>query len=279
MVESIHQIGKRENNEDFFLIDSEKRLYIVCDGVGGSNKGEEASQLAAQSFKSFLADKKTIKLDHIKSALEYTEEQFDLYTQENPKSKGMATTITLLHLLDNKALVAHCGDSRVYHVRDGNILFQTKDHSYVQELVDSGYITAEEALTHPKRNQISQAILGTSHPAIIDTLMLNDIRENDYFMLCSDGILESVSNDFIEEKFLEQTKLSDLKKEIQEICSKNSNDNFTAILVKIEGNGQIENAPVEKKKPKSKFRWLGLILLLIAIAAGIYYFGLNTSLQ
>ncbi len=236
----IHQKGKRANNEDYFLANPEKNIFIVCDGVGGSNKGEEASKLASSSFMDFLASKENIDKTALDNALKHTEQTFDQFVSENPESNGMATTLTFLHFKENKAIIAHCGDSRVYHIRNGVILFQTIDHSFVQELVSSGYITAEAALTHPKKNQITRAIQGTRKSTSLDVSILEKIEPNDIFLLCTDGILESISNNYIEDNGTLDADIDKFNEDITTQCIENSNDNFTAIIVKINELSNIE---------------------------------------
>jgi len=232
-VETIHEKGKRANNEDFLLADADKKIFIVCDGVGGHAKGEEASQLATKSFHNFLSDK-TINEITLVDALKYTEQKFTDFTAQNSDSEGMATTLTLLSLKDDKsAILAHCGDSRIYHIRNRTILYQTKDHSFVQELLDGGFITEEQAENHPQKNKITRAIKGTEKPTQLSLYQIENIQSEDYFMLCSDGILESISADFISENFGAKTDLKALKNEILQKCHQNTKDNFTAILIKV----------------------------------------------
>jgi serine/threonine protein phosphatase PrpC len=229
----IHQQGQRQNNEDFLLADEQKHIYIVCDGVGGANKGEEASKLAANSFLNFLSSKPLITEENLHQALQNTEQAFDSFTNQNPESEGMATTLTFLHFFQNKAIIAHCGDSRIYQVRDGVIVNQTIDHSFVQELVNGGYISAEAALTHPKRNQITRAIQSTKKSTALDVKIIEDILPNDIFMLCSDGILEGIDNNYIEDNCTSDVNIEQLKTDIELFCEQQSKDNFTAILIKI----------------------------------------------
>lgn len=233
MIQEIHEKGKRANNEDYVLSDTVNNLFLVCDGVGGSSSGEEASKIAAHSFRDYLSKKIDINADDLNDALLNTEDCFDDYIRNNPASKGMATTMVFLHLYHNgAALAAHCGDSRIYQIRDGKIIFKTKDHSFVQELVDSGYITAEEALKHPKRNRITRAITGRNEPSLLDVSML-ETAMGDYFLLCTDGILEGINDSFIEEEFTNDIELSQLQQKITTKCFELSNDNFSAILIKI----------------------------------------------
>ena len=231
---TIHKKGKRENNEDFIKALPSHNIFIVCDGVGGSSKGEVASELACDTFEIFFSNN-TSPLSHVvvSNALLFTEKAFENYIEQNPDSRGMATTLTFIGFQDNKAICSHCGDSRIYHVRNGNILFKTKDHSLVNELVASGYITEDEAKTHPKRNQITRAIMGTKNPTFIDTTVISEIQSNDFFLLCTDGILEGISEEDFPTLFQVNKQVSEIKHEIETKCLQFSNDNFSAIIIKI----------------------------------------------
>lgn len=230
---TISEDGKRPYNEDSFYTAQESGLFLVCDGVGGSNKGEVASRKACEYFSEYLSTTLDFSLTGIEKTLVQCESKFDEYTIQNPDAKGMATTLTLLKLFSGKVVIGHIGDSRVYHVRNGKILFQTSDHSFVNELVASGFLTPEEALTHPKRNQITRAIQGSENNTYIDVNEIDSVEINDYFMLCSDGILEGIDNEFIQNNFLESNSFENLKELILNNCREKSSDNFTAIVIKI----------------------------------------------
>lgn len=251
---TISSRGKREQNEDAFLTIEEAGIFIVCDGVGGSNKGEIASNKTCDSIKNYFKDfdSEMIGISEIKKSVIKAETFLTEYVNENPESEGMATTLSLLKLSEQKSIIAHIGDSRVYHVRDGKIIFQTVDHSLVNELVASGFIKPEDAKSHPKKNVITRAIQGNSENADPDFYEIKDLQVNDYFLLCTDGILESIDNTFIEANFISTQNLTELTNTVFEQCNAKSNDNFTAIFIKL-----IEIEP-EILKSKSWFRFLNI---------------------
>lgn len=233
---SLINIGKRAKLEDFLLLASLPnggRLYIVCDGVGGLPNGEIASKMAAESIANHLITQNPEYLTEIDiaEALKIVENNFDNYCKEHHQ-KGMATTLALACINGRQATIAHVGDSRAYHIRDGKILFCTDDHKYVNELVASGYIKPEDAKTHPKRNVICRAIRGSQYPTFADVTIIDDIQEDDYFMLCTDGLIESINDEFIESRFLKQTDLNIIVGEIDKLCRQSSNDNFSGIFIK-----------------------------------------------
>ena len=260
--------GKRANNEDsIFPLQAHPQdsLFIVCDGVGGAAKGNIASRLVCDSFAKIFTDVKTSEPHIIGMALQEVEQAVYNYTRANPESMGMATTLTLLHFHENGATVAHVGDSRIYQIRDGEILYRSEDHSFVQELVRSGIITPEQAATHPKRNVITRAIQGTENPTKADVYILQDIQPQDYFFLCSDGILESVNDGTLCEVLLAHEGNEEKIDTIKSLCEARSRDNFSCYLIQVEaaeGTADIENVqplmrvapvkmqPVQEPKPQ-----------------------------
>jgi serine/threonine protein phosphatase PrpC len=238
---SLHEIGKRDNNEDNIFPEkgnstSKDKLFIVCDGVGGSEKGEIASEIACNSFSKYFTDNKEKVTDseYMDNALIFVEDEFDKYFENNSDAKGMGTTLTLLHFNDAGATVVHCGDSRVYQLRGGKIIHKTNDHSYLNYMVESGAMSAEEAENHPKKNVILRAIQGSSvKKTELETQIISDILEEDYFFLCTDGILESITDDILVRILSKDTSDKDKIDEIHVLCKKDSRDNFSAYLIKV----------------------------------------------
>ncbi len=230
--------GKRANNEDAYYTaintDENTCLFMVCDGVGGQNKGEIASALVCKSFKEFLkTNSNTFDINWVQDAIKYTEQKFDVVTEQDSNTKGMASTLTLVSFQENNILIAHCGDSRVYHLRNKEILFKTKDHSYINWLIDRGEITTEEAKTHPKKNVITRCIAGTKNPTKADVHLISDWKENDFLLLCSDGVLEAWNDRELLRLMLPENEIQMIAEEMKDKCSLLSDDNYTATLIKI----------------------------------------------
>ena len=121
-----------------------------------------------------------------------------------------------------------------YHLRKGEILYQTEDHSLVNSLVKLGKITPEEALTHPQRNVIIRAIQGTHTPTEADIITLNDIQPDDFLFLCTDGVLERLKNEKIAEIFNGRLSVPEIKDALMEACDGKTRDNFSFYIIPIQ---------------------------------------------
>ena len=181
----ISEKGKREINEDSLNIKSGK-FYIVCDGVGGNGNGQIASILVAETVKESL-----LKSESILEAVYEAEKKLSSYKRKNSSTEYMSTTIAVTEILDNGILVSWACDSRVYQFRDGKIIFMTSDHSWVADAVKKGDLSTVEALFYPRANELTKSIKDSSNPVKLEQVLIQDIRLNDYFLMCSDGITES----------------------------------------------------------------------------------------
>jgi protein phosphatase len=238
---AISEKGGRVNNEDSIfplseLVDSGQKLFIVCDGVGGAEKGEIASSLACDSFQTFFSTfiegDPTEKL--INKAVQYTEVRFDEYVALHPEAKGMATTLTMIYVSESGITLAHIGDSRIYQFRDGHIIYQTEDHSLVNTWVKLGIITAEEALHHPRKNVITRAIQGSDSPTEAEVTLLTDIQPGDYFFMCTDGVTDCVKKEALSHIFSKAATHEGIKNAIVESCSGKARDNYSFYLLPIQ---------------------------------------------
>ncbi len=221
--------GKREINEDFMIYHPNK-FYLVCDGLGGNGNGKTASKLVAETVKESLINSKSIS-----EAVEESERVLSSYKKKNPSTELMATTIAIAEILDSGILVSWAGDSRVYQFRDGKIIFKTTDHSWVADVVKKGVLSSVEALFHPRANELTKSIKDASKPV----KLIEDIRLNDYFLICSDGITESWIDTDLQELFSEFNSSDDIIHEIVKQCKIFSKDNYSAIVFQIKKNNYI----------------------------------------
>lgn len=245
------ETGNRSHNEDSVFPPPGRatvsdRLFLVCDGVGGEHRGEVASAEACRCLSEYFAGRPdtTASPDEVQQALDFTRQAFAEIEKQEPDTAGMATTITMLYLLENRAIISHLGDSRIYQVRDGKIIFQTRDHKWVNDLIASGIITEEQAREHPKKNVITR-VISASRPDQADYKLIEDVRIGDYFFLCTDGVLERVYDGLLEyhlgQASSEPTSTESTLGAIQDECAGMTNDNFSAYLIQIESVSSAES--------------------------------------
>lgn len=233
-------VGKaREINEDYFYIsypDDEIQLFILADGMGGYNGGEVASKLAVTSAKNYIlsnfeknnSDKDTI-LDLVKNSSQYANMVVYEKAKENPELSKMGTTLDICLIYQSKAFISHIGDSRIYRIRKDFMRKLTKDHSYVQQLIDEGKITKEESLKHPKKNMLMKALGCT--PFIEPEAMIKGFIKEDVILMCSDGLTNMVSEERIKQ-IIKENPTDATKLLVQEANDNGGNDNITAIIIR-----------------------------------------------
>ncbi|MCD3201645.1 Stp1/IreP family PP2C-type Ser/Thr phosphatase [Clostridium botulinum C/D] len=221
----------REVNEDSIgkYEDDEFALYIVADGMGGHNAGDVASKIAVESCIEFIKNNETLKSteDLLKDAIKYANNNIYLKAKSSKMLCGMGTTITAFLIHDNEAVVANVGDSSCYLIED-TLKKVTKDHSLVQQLVDDGSITEEEAINHPNKNIITRA-LGTKETVDIDTFKIN-MNSMCKVILCTDGLSNEVSKEEMYNIILENTNQKACELLVDLCKSKGGRDNISVII-------------------------------------------------
>jgi serine/threonine protein phosphatase PrpC len=177
---------RRAGNEDSGFADS--HLLLVADGMGGHAAGELASAMAVATFAEIAEDDLPDGevLESLATGVDILGERIGDVIAADPNNQGMGTTVTGMYWNQGRVGIVHVGDSRAYRLRDGHLDQITKDHTYVQTLVDSGEITAEMAATHPRRNLLIRAVDGI-HPVSADVSM-RESKAGDRYLLCSDGL-------------------------------------------------------------------------------------------
>lgn len=230
-----HQ-GKRQYQEDSFL--ANESILIVSDGVGGNVKGELASKIVVESFDiytKYIKDSNHDYLSVAKGVCDYVIMCLQNSVVTNPSYEGMAATLATLYFINSELVATHLGDSRIYHFsKYGELKWRSKDHSFVQQLIDADLITNEEAESHPKRNVITRVLQAEkSKRTEPETKILENVEADDRFLLCSDGVLESWPEDDLTELFQLGYTNEKIIKEIEERCAVFSNDNNTAIVASI----------------------------------------------
>lgn len=229
----------RESNQDAFFYDtlSEKAFFaIVCDGMGGANAGNVASDTAVRTIsdylkRSFREGMNSMQIENIiRSAIITANSTVFQMAQKDESLLGMGTTVVLLFVDGNTGYVFHIGDSRLYIYTSEGLNQITIDHSIVQNMIDSGKITQDEAKNHPSKNIITRA-LGVNEEVNADMDIIT-LSENDIVLLCSDGLTNYVSDEEIAEilgSFDDTVAL----RLIDKANLGGGGDNITAVAVKI----------------------------------------------
>ena len=301
---NLQELGQRANQEDSLFpalgkSTPDDRLFVLCDGMGGHEKGEVASATVCETISSTILSawnpNEALRDELFLQALSAAYDALD--AKDNGEERKMGTTLTFLCLHANGATVAHIGDSRIYQLRPATkksparIVFRTQDHSLVNDLVKIGEITEEEAKHHPQKNVITRAMQPCQeHRAKADIAHLTDIQPGDYFYMCSDGMLEEASDENILNIITKSNVTDEQKLEMLRQVTEDNKDNHTAHLIhidKVEGKVAIisnEEASSSAKgtwitpefdKPKKKRKawpWIVGIAIIAILAAATSFF-------
>lgn len=239
---SINEIGQRSNQEDSLypspdLHSSNSQLYILCDGMGGHAAGEVASQTVCSALSHYILTHPTedgsYEETDFEKALEFAYAALD--DNDTNDDRKMGTTLVLVYFHSRGCFVAHIGDSRIYHIRpsERRVLFVTRDHSLINELVELGELTPEEAKNSRQKNIITRAM--QPHQDVLvkaDCTNLTDLEEGDYIYMCSDGMLENMEDREIV-NILSLHKTDSEKIQVLKGATKNNRDNHSAHLIRI----------------------------------------------
>lgn len=221
---------------------SQRYLFILADGMGGHNAGEVASHLGVKSVAekliSILLDtsKSKDKDDQdyssvLKLSIKEANKAILDYVKKNPSCEGMGTTLTCAILIDQKLLIGHVGDSRVYLINKNEIVQITKDHSYVQELVDKGGITPEEAKSHRQKNVITR-VVGVYDDVDAD-IFERTLWQEDNILLCCDGVTDIIDDQEIKKIVLKNNNPQESCDELVKLANdRGGPDNISVILFK-----------------------------------------------
>lgn len=240
----------RDHNEDFISDNPTLGIAVLADGMGGLNAGEVASSMAVhllmeelvsfQLGESDLAaelgdsdDDLPVEAQVVRKAVEKANDAVFHVSQTQPQCKGMGTTVIASLFYDNRLSVAHIGDSRVYRFREGKLEQVTKDHSFVQELIDKGLFTKEEARASDKKNVVTRA-LGVA-PFVEVECHEYETQVGDIYLMCSDGLHDLVADRDIERAFIELGgNMNELATYLVELANANGGkDNISVILTRV----------------------------------------------
>jgi serine/threonine protein phosphatase PrpC len=240
---------KRKGNEDALCLNDEQRLYVVADGMGGHAAGEVASRVAVDAIAEFveltggnqeitwpfgLDDTISYEGNRLKTAVRHANTRVIEATRESAEYEGMATTVAAVLVDGDIANLAHVGDSRIYLWNGESIEQLTRDHSWVNEQIENGAISPEQARSHPLRNVVTRA-LGGRADLVVD-IQSRRMAPGDMLLLCSDGLTTMVSDDGIA-RILRESE-GDVARAtsalIGEANERGGEDNITVVLLKFE---------------------------------------------
>lgn len=221
---------QRDHNEDAYW--HSEHIFVVCDGMGGHQAGEVASELAIKTFRDFeFSSPEPLQdiIDTINLAHQLIKTEAD-----SPEYEGMGTTVTLALIKEiaqsHTLYLGHVGDSRAYLLRDQQLTQLTSDHSVVGELLRNGSLTEVEALNHPHRHIVTQA-LGIGE-ITIETKTL-ELSTGDIILLCSDGLTDVVDSEILQSLLMEHQPQAAADKLVETANSQGGPDNITVIIVEI----------------------------------------------
>ena len=227
----------RSGNEDNYLMLSDRGVFIVADGMGGHAAGEVASEMAVRITSSEIGTVRGLSdaevSDRIREAIRSANDAIFERTLSEHDKRGMGTTATVLVLMPRRYLIGQVGDSRAYLLREGRLLQLTKDHSYVQEQVDAGLLTPDQARVHPYSNVITRCV-GASGDVVPD-IYFGSLEKGDVLLLASDGL-----TGMLEDEQLNRILSTEggpqywVDRMITEANRRGGLDNITAIVVRIE---------------------------------------------
>ena len=261
----------RSHNEDSYLVASP--LFAVCDGMGGHAAGEVASSLAVETIASTAP--KTADAAQLAAAVEAANAAIIQAAASGIGRPGMGCTATVAYIEGNTIAIAHVGDSRAYLVHDGVLTRITRDHSYVEELVDAGEITADEARIHPNRSVITRA-LGSDPAMYADHFQLN-IDEGDRLILCSDGLSSMIPDSEIENIAA--------KSSTAQMCTDNlvdaalaagGADNVSVVVVDVVDDGRLKQ--VIRTHRRNVFIAVGLLVTALVLCAAIMFVSISNAI-
>lgn len=261
----------RKANEDYFgnFQTPNGHVFVVCDGMGGHVGGAKASRIAVESIKSFLSSN---EFSDPKLAIHHSivnaNTSIIKFAEQNIELKGMGATCVLMLISEKGVFIGHVGDSRIYHYADSKLIRLTKDHSFVQTLVDMGEISESEAERHPRKNEISNALgLPNMKPPTIRDESIS-VHKNDIVLLCTDG-LTGIVNDKGIAQVLRTNKSIQAKADIlvESANQGGGNDNITVQLIEFTEAPTVYPSSLRHKRIVKKLITISIIALLLVMGA------------
>ncbi|MEM7351111.1 MAG: Stp1/IreP family PP2C-type Ser/Thr phosphatase [Acidobacteriota bacterium] len=257
----------RTHNEDCFDTNDQYQVYVVADGMGGHNHGEIASQIAVEAIRSFIVEcidnDGTLPIGYdstlhqhsnqLKRSIHTAHDRVLEAIRKDGTLLGMGTTVVGAIHKEQIMAIAHVGDSRGYRLRDGHLELLTQDHTWVNEQVVAGYLSEEQAKSHPLKNVVTRALGGDSD--IVVDVTETQTRSGDLFLLCSDGLTTMLSDEEIHERLVADSSLDSIgRRLIHDANARGGFDNVTVVLFKVftddeESNGRPRSGQRMEQRP------------------------------
>jgi len=231
---AISNVGRvRKHNEDSMLERAEIGLWVVADGMGGHAKGDVASQMIVESLKKVHEGINLARfIDDIEDRVIEVNRQLVEKARESAKKVTIGSTVVILLTYDKYCVYIWAGDSRLYRLRDKTLQQVTTDHSQVEQYIEQGLISREEAHVHPHGNMITRAV-GATDELFLD-MDIQELKKGDRYMLCSDGLTKHITDPEIEEFLGKGNAEECCTNLINTTLARGAGDNVTAIVVDIE---------------------------------------------
>lgn len=234
----------RTNNEDSVALDEPSGVAVLADGMGGYNAGEVASNMACEFIRTELgrwlgeANESATDTD-VRRAMDICADNANRAifqaANSNPQFAGMGTTLVLAVFRPNRLLMGHVGDSRAYRMRAGHLQQITRDHSLLQEQIDAGIITPEQAAVSSNKNLVTRAV-GVEDSVLLET-HLHDLLPGDVILMCSDGLSDMLTDDHIENVLRSHDTLSEAGQALITAANEaGGRDNIAVILARARGS-------------------------------------------
>ncbi len=237
----LFEVGNKDKQEDYIWPVAGKatandKVFIVCDGAGSFYNGGIASKLICQFMAAKVSkfEEQKMSAELIDKLLIEARDRLITYAREYRLDTDLATTFSMLVLYDQKALISWYGDSRIYHLRGGEILFRTEDNLRVPEPVQMSEIAGDNNRLLSRNTAIARGIKADDSPIYAETKWIEDVKDGDYFLLCTKGLSENVTEDYIELLVRQNDKTDiDLTGSFKRLAVEKTPENYSMYLVKV----------------------------------------------
>ncbi|MGB6011397.1 MAG: protein phosphatase 2C domain-containing protein [Desulfobacterales bacterium] len=249
-IESDIGLNREQNEDTYLIVDHNTKdvdiqyhgtMYAVADGMGGYAGGEIASKMACQGLLEYYAENELaaqdpsdfykIRLRYLKTIIFNTHEKICEYGEQNSEYENMGTTLSVLVLIKNKALIVHVGDSRIYRLRQNSLEQMTQDHTMAQIFMELGHLSSETGSKHPSRHVLTQAV---GQEIEVINSRIEKIKKDDIFLLCTDGLNDKLTDIEIKDILLSRSKLKDkCSRLVKKALKMGGKDNVTVIVVQV----------------------------------------------